>query len=82
MSLERVFVICINGSCRFVLSLLTALSLLFLSSVLSLLAASSFLFLSFHPFSSSLASSLASFENKNVKRYNVKALSEIKNVTM
>lgn len=24
MSLERVFVICINGSCRFVLSLLTA----------------------------------------------------------
>ena len=36
MSLERVFVICINGSCRFVLSLLTALSLLFLSSVLSL----------------------------------------------
>ena len=82
MSLERVFVICINGSCRFVPSLLTALSLLFLSSVLSLLAASSFLFLSFHPFSSSLASSLASFENKNVKRYNVKALSEIKNVTM
>ena len=50
--------------------------------VLSLLAASSFLFLSFLPFSSSLASSLASFENKNVKRYNVKALSEIKNVTV
>ena len=82
MSLERVFVICINGSFCFVLSLLTALSFPSFFPVLSLLAASSFLFLSFHPFSSSLASSLASFENKNVKRYNVKALSEIKNVTM
>lgn len=36
MALERVFVICMNGSFCFVLSLLTALSLLFLSSVLSL----------------------------------------------
>lgn len=36
MSLERVFVICINGPFCFVLSLLAALSLLFLSSVLSL----------------------------------------------
>ena len=46
----------------------------------------------FRPFSSSLLSflflssclppSLAAFENKNVKRYNVNALSKIKNVTM
>lgn len=36
MSLERMFVICINGPFCFVLSLLAALSLLFLSSVLSL----------------------------------------------
>lgn len=51
MSLERVFVICINGSCRFVLSLLTA----------------SFPFLPvFCPFSSCLPPSLAAFENKNV----------------
>ena len=53
----RLFVICTNGSFRFVLSLLTALS---------------FLFLSFRPFSPSLPPSLASFENKNVKRYNVR----------
>lgn len=32
MSLERMFVICINGPFCFVLSLLAALSLLFLSS--------------------------------------------------
>ena len=62
MSLEGVFVICMNGSCRFVPSLLTALSLLFLSSC--------------------LPPSLAAFENKNVKRYNVHALSKNKNVTM
>ena len=37
----------------------------------------SFLFLS-----SCLPPSLAAFENKNVKRYNVNALSKIKNVTM
>ena len=49
-------------------------SLLFLSSVPSLPV--------FCPFSSCLPPSLAAFENKNVKRYNVKALSEIKNVTM
>ena len=43
MSLERVFVICINGSCRFVPSLLTALS--FPSFF------PSFLFLPLRPFS-------------------------------
>ena len=36
----------------------------------------------FHPFSSCLPPSLAAFENKNVKRYNVNALSKNKNVTM
>lgn len=36
MSLERVFVICMNGSCRFVPSLLTALSFPSFFSVLSL----------------------------------------------
>lgn len=56
MSLERVFVICMNGSCRFVPSLLTA-------SVPSLPVFLSFLFLS-----SCLPPSLAAFENKNVKR--------------
>ena len=62
MSLERVFVICINGSCRFVPSLLTALSLLFLSSVLSLPV-----FLS-----SSFACRLRKTKTLNVKRYNVR----------
>lgn len=49
MSLERVFVICINGSYRFVLSLLTA----------------SFPFLPvFCPFSSCLPPSLVAFEKQ------------------
>ena len=48
--------------------------LLFLSSIPSLPV--------FHPFSSYLPPSLAAFENKNVKRYNVNALSKNKNVTM
>ena len=59
--MKRLFVICTNGSFRFVLSLLTALSFLFLSFL-------SFPFLLLRPFSSSLPPSLASFENKNVKR--------------
>ena len=70
VSKKRLFVICINGSFRFVPSLLTA-------SVPSLPVFLSFLFLS-----SCLPPSLAAFENKNVKRYNVNALSKIKNVTM
>ena len=70
MSLEGVFVICMNGSCRFVPSLLTV-------SFPSLPVFLSFLFLS-----SVLSPSLAAFENKNVKRYNVNALSKNKNVTM
>ena len=55
MSLERVFVICMNGSFCFVLSLLTALSFPSFFPVLSLLAASSFLFLPLRPFSSCLS---------------------------
>lgn len=43
MSLERVFVICINGSFCFVLSLLTALSFPSFFPVLSLLVFPSFL---------------------------------------
>ena len=78
MSLERVFVICINGSFCFVPSLLTAsVPSLLTASVPSLPVFLSFLFLS-----SCLPPSLAAFENKNVKRYNVNALSKIKNVTM
>lgn len=62
MSLERVFVICINGPFCFVLSLLAALSLLFLSSVLSLPV-----FLS-----SSFVCRLRKTKTLNVKRYNVR----------
>lgn len=62
MSLERVFVICMNGSCRFVLSLLTALSFPSFFSVLSLPV-----FLS-----SSFACRLRKTKTLNVKRYNVR----------
>ena len=65
------------SSCLPVLSLPVFLSFLFLSSCPFSSCLLSFLFLS-----SCLSPSLAAFENKNVKRYNVNALSKNKNVTM
>lgn len=62
MSLERVFVICMNGSCRFVLSLPYCFVLPLFFPVLSLPV-----FLS-----SSFACRLRKTKTLNVKRYNVR----------